>query len=262
MLNWINFRLFSSIWKSCSHQLVRSPWAPFRNKFFSVAFPECRPRRRHRYIQPEPRANNVVKNEADNSKNNSSAAAEEKQEGNEKSGRKNSSSDLDSDSRAALKLMMCCLHWRYCSFYGFHFLRSMLRLARQAKTSLFSQAQTPHPLLDPHPHLFRNIWVARRQSVLVSEIPSAVWLVCPVCVAAGCTWSPKVKLGKISIKKHLSNPQLMPGLLQRSFHPASSSSEDKGMSRLGWSSASSGIHSVGLLELRSLPGHCNFPRIR
>lgn len=123
-----------------------------------MAFPECRPRRRHRYIQPEPRANNVVKNEADNSKNNSSAAAEEKQEGNEKSGRKNSSSDLDSDSRAALKLMMCCLHWRYCSFYGFHFLRSMLRLARQAKTSLFSQAQTPHPLLDPHPHPFRNIW--------------------------------------------------------------------------------------------------------
>lgn len=126
--------------------------------------------------------------------------------------------------------------WRYCilySFYGFHFLLERSKvlhvaMARQAKTSLFSGLESVAPTythIHTHAHIHQHrypfqIGVARRQSVLLSEIeiPAPGHLDgCPwvsVClrslsVLAGCTWSPKVKLGKISIKKHLSNPQLM-----------------------------------------------------
>jgi len=101
-------------------------------------------------------------------------------------------------------------------------------MARQAKTSLFSGLESVAPTythIHTHAHIHQHrypfqIGVARRQSVLLSEIeiPAPGHLDgCPwvsVClrslsVLAGCTWSPKVKLGKISIQKHLSNPQLM-----------------------------------------------------
>lgn len=129
------------------------------------------------------------------------------------------------DSRATLKLMMCCCRLLLLPTEKFAalFALPVTLLVFTAFTffSAFPEVLVRSPCCCWAPAFWPDTQKLPCLLLLAVPRPSPPrprpgWSKAPerkrVCIAqrAGCTWSPKVKLGRISIKKHLSNPQLMP----------------------------------------------------